>query len=50
MSLKCICEKLDETVVEFFSTLDKIYATQHELEKVMKDGYFLMAKVQHWQA
>ena len=45
MSLKDVCASLDKIVVEFFNTLDKIYATQHELETVMKDGYFHMAKV-----
>lgn len=46
-TLSEICKDLDKTVIEYFKILDDILKTRHELETLMKDGYFFMSKARY---
>jgi len=43
-SLKSICLDLDEKILDYFSVLDEVHQKQHELNTLLKDGYFLLAR------
>ena len=43
--LKETCNLLDDTLLEYFETMESVYQKQEELDNCMKDGFLLMAKV-----
>ena len=43
--LKETCNLLDETLLDYFTTLEEVYKKQTELNDCIKEGFLLMAKV-----
>ena len=43
--LKETCNLLDDTLIEYFETVELVHQKQEELDNCMKDGFLLMAKV-----
>ena len=43
--LKETCNLLDDTLMEYFDTLESVNQKQEELNNCMRDGFLLMAKV-----
>lgn|SRR6218665_1325930 len=43
--MKQLCLQLDCTLDNFFQTLNKLLATRQELDKTVKEGFYLMARV-----
>lgn len=48
-SYEDICKKLDEVVVDFFSTLAQLYLEQDNLEVLMKSGFLNMSRARFVQ-
>ena len=46
--LKETCNLLDDTLVEYFETLELVSEKQEELNNCMRDGFLLMAKVRYY--
>lgn len=43
--MKQLCVQLDGILDNFFQTLNKLLATRQELDKTVKEGFYLMARV-----
>jgi len=47
MSLRSMCEAIDAEIVAYFAVLDAVHRKQAELNALMKEGFFLMAKARY---
>lgn len=43
--LKNVCGELDNITLEYFDNVEQLQSCQQQIDDLMKDGFFLLAKV-----